>query len=79
MGDLQRALSDYNQALKIRPRFFHAHGGRGNVLFARKQYPEAIADFDQAISIRPNDFRNCSNRVAVRVSSGDLEGFIEDF
>ena len=51
--DFDRAMADYDQALKLDANYALAYNNRGEVYFLRKNYDRAIADFDQAIRIDP--------------------------
>jgi tetratricopeptide (TPR) repeat protein len=53
-GDLEKALSFYEQALKVRPEFPEAEFQRGNVLVSLNRLPEADAAFRLAISYKKN-------------------------
>ena len=53
--DYDRALSDYDQALRLRPNYSSAFNNRGNVFQALGKYERAIQDYDQASRIAPND------------------------
>ena len=52
-GDFDRAIEDYNEAIKISPQFNTAFNNRGNAYFARRDYVRAIQDFSRAIQINP--------------------------
>ena len=53
-GDLEKALSFYEQALKVRPEFPEAQFQRGNALASLNKLPEAEAAFRAAISLKKN-------------------------
>jgi tetratricopeptide (TPR) repeat protein len=53
-GELEKALSFYEQALKVRPEFPEAEFQRGNALAALGRLPEAEAAFRLAISYKKN-------------------------
>jgi tetratricopeptide (TPR) repeat protein len=53
-GDLEKALSFYEQALKVRPEFPEAEFQRGNALASLGRLPEADAAFRLAISYKKN-------------------------
>src|SRR5450755_915794 len=52
-GDDDRAIADYDQALKLDPNYALAYNNSGNAHFLKKNYDRAIADYDQAIRIDP--------------------------
>ena len=49
IGDLQAALKDCNEALRLRPNFVDALDSRGLVNLKSGQTKNAIADFDAAL------------------------------
>ena len=51
---LKRAISDFDQAIKIRPRYLAAYVNRANAKMRLHQYQEAIADYDQVIQLKPD-------------------------
>ena len=53
-GDLEKALSFYEQALKVRPEFPEAQFQRGNALASLNRLDEAEAAFRSAISLKKN-------------------------
>ena len=53
-GELEKALSFYEQALKVRPEFPEAEFQRGNALASLGRLPEADAAFRLAISYKKN-------------------------
>src|SRR6185503_7103923 len=53
-GEIEKALSFYEQALKVRPEFPEAEFQRGNALASLGRLPEADAAFRLAISYKKN-------------------------
>ena len=53
IGDLQAALKDCNEALRLRPNFVDALDSRGLLNLKSGQAKNAIADFDAALKINP--------------------------
>lgn len=53
-GDLDRAIADYDAALKADPKLAEAHHGRGIAWRARGDRRRALADFDAALRLKPD-------------------------
>jgi len=53
LKDYQRAITDFNSALDLKPEYAWAYGSRGLVYRFLKDYQRAIADFDRAIELKP--------------------------
>jgi lipoprotein NlpI len=49
-----RAIQDYDQAIKLNPNYALAFLNRGNAYQNKDQYDRAIQDYDQAIKLNPN-------------------------
>jgi len=45
-GDDDRALADYNEAIRIDPNYKYAYNGRGSAYSAKGDQDHAIADFN---------------------------------
>ena len=52
-GDLDRAVADYNQAIKLNGKLAAAFSNRGVVYDKKGDYDRAIQDYDQAIKLNP--------------------------
>ena len=53
--EYDRAIQDYDQAIKIDPNYVYAFVNRGIMYAKKKQYDRAIQDYDQAIKLDPKD------------------------
>jgi tetratricopeptide (TPR) repeat protein len=53
-GQYDRAIEDYDQAIRLNPNYAFAFHGRGLAYAFKGQYDRAIEDYDQAIRIIPN-------------------------
>lgn len=62
LGNYQKAIIDFNYALKFRPQNTRLIVNRGTTKGKTGDYDGAIADFDLAISINPNQSQAYSNR-----------------
>ena len=54
-GDDDRAIEDFNQAIRLNPNYAKAYSGRGLLYVKKKDYDRAIADCESALRIDPND------------------------
>lgn len=54
LGDYQKAIEDFDTALKINPSFFYTYVNRGIVYGKVGKFNEAIADFDSALRLKPD-------------------------
>lgn len=53
-GDNDRAIQDYDQAIRLNPSYADAFSNRGNTYAAKGDNDRAIQDFDQAIRFNPS-------------------------
>lgn len=79
-GDIQGAIADYTEAIRLNPNYAKAHNKRG-IIHGRnlRDYPAAKADFDRAIEINPNYGDAYYNRARVREFLEDKDGAIADY
>jgi TonB family protein len=54
-GELDHAISDYNEALRLDPKFASAFNNRGHSYLAKSDYDRAIADFNNAVHLDPHN------------------------
>ncbi len=72
--DLNAALEDCNQSLRLRPRQSHVLDSRGLVHIKLGQYDRAIADYSQAEELKPNNASALYGRGYAKARSGDIAG-----
>ncbi len=77
-GELQKALSDYDQALAISPSFVDAYINRGIIYGESSLYGRAIKDFNEALAIDPSSAKAFLNRGAAFMGLGDYARAITD-
>jgi hypothetical protein len=78
-GELDRSISDYDQAISLDPKYVHAYNNRGTVYRQKGELDRAIADFDQAIRLDPTYTAAYTNRGRTFEQKGDSERARADF
>lgn len=82
-GDLDRAIADYSEAIRIDPQLAVSYSSRASALLRRKDYEGSIADYDEAMRLRPGPYRgrylHHFFRGLAKSGKGDHDGAIEDF
>jgi tetratricopeptide (TPR) repeat protein len=63
-GDIDRAIIDHTDAIRVDPSEALAFFNRGNAYKRKGQYDRAIKEYDQAIRLNPNDSLAINNRAA---------------
>ncbi|MEC4816677.1 MAG: tetratricopeptide repeat protein [Scytonema sp. PMC 1069.18] len=84
LGDLQGALADYTQAIRINPRYSLAYYNRGIVYQDLGETEAALVDYGKAIEINQNWGKGglvdaYINRGLLRDQQGDRKGAISDY
>jgi tetratricopeptide (TPR) repeat protein len=78
-GDTQRALDDYNQAVKLAPRNAYVHYNRGIFYAAQSDGDAALRDFDAAIEINSRFVAALRQRARVYYARGNLSDASADY
>jgi len=83
-GDLQGAIANYTQAIRVQPKFSPAYYNRGIAYYKQGDKQAALADFSQAIQVNQSwDDRGIVNayynRATVRYDLSDFKGAISDY
>jgi tetratricopeptide (TPR) repeat protein len=78
-GDHDRAILDYNQAIRLNPRDANSFSNRGAAYARKADYDRAIQDYDEAIRLNPNHADAFSNRGAAYARKADYDRAIEDY
>ena len=77
-GDYDRAISDYNEAIRLKPQA-NFLTNRGDSYYHKGDVDRAIADYDRAIALDPGFILAYNNRGAAYDKKGDLDRAIADY
>src|SRR3989338_8732517 len=72
-GQFDQAISDYNKALEINPRYAGAYYSRGVAYDSKGQYDQAISDYNKALELNPMDALAYYNRGVAYYSRKDYD------
>jgi tetratricopeptide (TPR) repeat protein len=78
-GKPEKALEDFNRAIKIDPKIAAGYLGRANTLNNLGRYQEALKDYDKAIEIDPKLANAYVNRGSAYSHLGQYEKAIADY
>lgn len=77
-GNFERAIADYDQAIRLNPTMAVAFDNRGVAYSKKKQFERAIADYDEAIRLNPNSVVALHNRCWARAIIGRFDDALSD-
>jgi len=79
-GNRERALADYEAALRLKPKLSEAFANRGNLHRAEGRLAAALADYDRAIEYGPKEPHLVHfNRAVVREQTGAIRDAYFDY
>jgi Flp pilus assembly protein TadD len=78
-GDLDRDISELDQAIQLDPDDAEAYNNRGNAFRQNGDLERAIRDYDRAIQLNPNDAYAYINRGLAYARKRENEYAIADF
>ena len=78
-GQYDRAIANYDKAIKLDPKFAIAYNNRGIAYGQKGDDDRAIADFDTAIKLDPKSADTYYNRGIAYGQKGDYDRAIADF
>jgi tetratricopeptide (TPR) repeat protein len=77
-GDYDRAIADYNQAIKLNAKFASAYNNRAVAYDKKGEYDRAMVDYDQAIKLKPSA-EGYFNRGNAQLGKGHYDHAIDDY
>jgi tetratricopeptide (TPR) repeat protein len=79
-NDFRGALTDYDQAISLNPKYSAAYNNRGNLKDDLNDPQGALADYDQAISLNPQDAYAYNNRGVLKKNKlNNPQGALTDY
>jgi tetratricopeptide (TPR) repeat protein len=78
-GQLDRAIRDYDEAIRLQPDLAYAYNNRGVVHRNRSEFDRAIEDFDRAIAHYPDYFNAHVNRGLAYEGKDDYDQAIKNY
>jgi tetratricopeptide (TPR) repeat protein len=78
-GQYDRAIQDYDQAIKLNPNHANTFSNRGLAYDDKGQHDRAIQDYDQAIKLNPNHANAFNNRGVAYANKGQYDRAIQDY
>ncbi len=77
-GEYDKAISDCNEAIRLKPDDAYAFSGRGFAYASKGEYDKAISDYDEAIRLKPDQNDYFVNRGSAYESKGEYDKAISD-
>ncbi len=78
-GQYEKAIGDFNAALRIYPKYASAYNNRGDAYNNKGELDKAILDFTRAITINPNYADAYYNRANAYSNKKDYDKVISDY
>lgn len=78
-GDFDRAIDDYNEAIRFAPQAPVLFNNRGNAWQRKEDYDRALADYNNAIRLRPKYATAFNNRGDVWLRTGKYDLAVADY
>ena len=77
--EFDRAIADYEEAIKLLPNADFPYNNRGNAWLERKDYDRAMADYDKAIALNPRNARAYNNRGKIWAERKEYDRALLDY
>ena len=77
--EYDKAIADYNEAIRLDPKYAGAFNNRGNAWYDKKEYDKAIADYNEAIRLDPKIAAAFNNRGIAWYDKKEYDKAIADY
>ena len=78
-GKYDLAIFEFNQAIRLNPKFAYAYNNRGLVYYIQGKYEKAIADYGKVIQLNPKYAEAYNNRGNVYYNQGKYDLALADY
>jgi Flp pilus assembly protein TadD len=78
-ADLDHAIADFDEAIRIAPARPFLVELRGNAWLAKRDYPKAIADYERALQLNPKLIPAYIGRASAHFAKGELDAALADY
>lgn len=78
-SEYDRAIADYDLAIRLRPDFADAFVNRGIAFYGKRQFDRAVEDDDAAIRLKPGLAEAYNNRCLAYLKMNQYDRAIKDF
>ena len=78
-GEYDKAIADYNDAIRFNPHLVDAYHSRGVAWVKKGEYDKAIADFNLAIRYNAQDAESLDGRGVAWLNKGEYDKAVADF
>lgn len=75
----EKAIDDYNKAIKLKPDYHEAYNSRGSLYQAMGKHDEALKDYNWAIWLKPDYFMSYNNRGSLYDDMKQHQKALEDY
>src|SRR6516162_5515332 len=79
LGDYDRAITDFNEAIRLDPKSALALMGRGDAYTNKGDHDRALADYNEAIRLDPKSALAFSDRGVAYANKGDYDRALADY
>ncbi|MDO8446222.1 MAG: tetratricopeptide repeat protein [Deltaproteobacteria bacterium] len=79
LGNYEKAIADFNMAIKLNPAYPEAYNNRGDVYFKLGDYQQAIKNYSTAIELAPGYAEAHNNRGRIYAMQGRLDEGMHEF